>query len=128
VHISENITRNKLSHTAGKKVSAMPDSNSASDGIDLNRNVFYAVARGKVPGIYMDWGLCNDQTNRISEALFKGLAEFNDNVQFMVAHSDLMECMIYMTDVYDIHDRRFTIRQYRASIAIPLHNNQSNDR
>ena len=39
---------------------------------------YYGVANGRKLGIYTDWGLCQNQTNRYPRALFKGFAEIDD--------------------------------------------------
>ena len=44
---------------------------------------FYAVARGRIPGIYLSWDECKAQTDGFSGAIFKGFVLRNDAENFI---------------------------------------------
>ena len=46
---------------------------------------YYAVRKGKVPGVYTDWGACADQVVGVSGAVFKGFNDLNDAIAFVGA-------------------------------------------
>lgn len=49
---------------------------------------FYAVARGRIPGIYSSWGECQEQVHQYPDAKFKKFAKVEDAVQFIKDNTD----------------------------------------
>lgn len=50
------------------------------------RTSVYAVAKGRRPGLYHDWNLCNDQVRGFPCARFKGFSNVDEAQQFMRLH------------------------------------------
>ena len=44
---------------------------------------FYAVANGRIPGIYNTWSECEEQVKHFSNARFKRFNSFNEAVKFI---------------------------------------------
>jgi viroplasmin and RNaseH domain-containing protein len=49
---------------------------------------FYAVAKGRIPGIYMNWEECKQQVNKFSGEKFKGFENLREAENYMAIHCD----------------------------------------
>jgi viroplasmin and RNaseH domain-containing protein len=48
------------------------------------KNKYYAVANGRVPGIYYTWDECFQQVNKFRHCRFKSFKHLKDAVAFML--------------------------------------------
>ena len=57
----------------GAQYKGFPDEASAQAylGVTEEKGVFYAVHKGRVPGVYLDWDICKEQVNGFPGALYK---------------------------------------------------------
>ena len=51
--------------------------------LNIEPRKYYAVARGKIPGIYTDWGTCATQVLGVSKAVYKGFTTKEAAVLFI---------------------------------------------
>lgn len=49
---------------------------------------YYAVAKGKTPGIYLTWNDCKAQVDGFSGAVYKGFATMQEAEEFVVRYGD----------------------------------------
>ena len=49
---------------------------------------YYAVAKGKTPGIYLTWNDCKTQVDGFSGAVYKGFATVQEAEEFVVRYGD----------------------------------------
>ena len=49
---------------------------------------YYAVAKGKTPGIYLTWNDCKAQVNGFSGAVYKGFATVQEAEEFVARYGD----------------------------------------
>ena len=49
---------------------------------------YYAVAKGKTPGIYLTWNDCKAQVDGFSGAVYKGFATVQEAEEFVVRYGD----------------------------------------
>ena len=52
---------------------------------------YYAVAKGKTPGIYLTWNDCKAQVDGFSGAVYKGFATIQEAEEFVKAYADSKE-------------------------------------
>jgi len=54
---------------------------------NMGKKQFYAVVRGKRPGLYRSWAECSSQVKSYPGNLFKGFASEADAVQYLANHN-----------------------------------------
>ena len=52
-------------------------------GIKKQQNKFYAVKKGKKPGIYKSWNDCKNQVNKFPGAIYKSFKTLSEAIEFM---------------------------------------------
>ena len=52
-------------------------------GIKKQQNKFYAVKKGKKPGIYKSWNDCKNQVNKFPRAIHKSFKTLYEAIEFM---------------------------------------------
>ena len=52
-------------------------------GIKKQQNKFYAVKKGKKPGIYKSWNDCKNQVNKFPGAIYKSFKNLSEAIEFM---------------------------------------------
>ena len=53
---------------------------------------FYAVVKGKTQGIFTEWSLCEDSIYRYNNAVYKGFADINSAIHFLIANRTFDLC------------------------------------
>ena len=71
--------------------------------------LFYAVAKGRVPGIYKTWSLAKAQVESFSCEKYAGFDEFELSINFMVVNGDHSEDSI---KVFGQRGGQYTLREW----------------
>jgi ribonuclease H-related protein len=58
---------------------------------------YYAVARGKVPGVYLNWHDCKEQVHGVSDSRYKKFNTLEEALNFIEGHRVPMAVVVSST-------------------------------
>ena len=79
----------------------------ASSGVQ--RNSFYGVISGRVPGIYTSWSQCQQQTDKFSGECHAGFASLKECIAFMQADGNFSYDAI---DMYGPRGKKYSLQEW----------------
>ena len=86
---------------------------------------YYAVRKGRVPGIYESWDECKEQTEGFSNAEFKSFLNLNDAKNYMnnlnTTNTSSSEAVCYVDGSYSIETKMFSFG------AVLFYNNEQHE-
>lgn len=76
----------------------------------MGKKNYYSVAKGRQPGIYLDWSSCEINISKYKGAVFKGFVAIDQAINFLFAGNAYLSCKDI--PVYDSNDTKHNVSEF----------------